>query len=606
MKITKRIVALSLALATCLSLAACGKTGSTSTSKSNPGSTSTSKSEAKKTWDLPDDLTLTIGIPGKTNVLDWENNAFTKWLEAETGYDLKFELYASTDADAKSQLVSQLTGGEKLPDILLNFNIWVEERDPYGDDGYFVDLAEYLFDEDYMEQFCEYDFWGNYTKNVTGPVRECVDATIMSYDGKLYSFPQIQSGWWDTTSGSAWINQTWLDKLGLKMPTNMDELYAVCQEFITKDPNGNGQPDEIGMLGRHAGTFHWSAPDWIINHYASAHWFYSIENATGNFVMTKTTDEYREGLKAVRKFVDAGILSPLNWTISSSELYALTSPADGVAKIGVIFGQPTNWDKEATSVFDQYTYLAPFGGYCEVRANTYRVSRNYVTTDCKYPEAAIDLLLTIASPEGIRRQRYGEEGVDWVWGKDATTGEDIIVIQNNDAYSGQTKQTWGQETVKVSWTVAEGEDWKDPAPCITGITNTPENQTHAEKRTLKQRAAAAEYIAVRNQFAEDYSDKKYTPYFMNVAPMTAEEAAASVGPETQAMSYIKNTVNAFSNGELDINDDAEWAKYQQTIKDMGCEEGNLKMNRISYERAIKNAATFVAKAEAMAGIYNKG
>ena len=45
-----------------------------------------------------------------------------------------------------------------------------------------------------------------------------------------------------------YINQKWLDNLGLDMPTTTDELRDVLQAFREKDPNGNGQTDEIPLF----------------------------------------------------------------------------------------------------------------------------------------------------------------------------------------------------------------------------------------------------------------------------------------------------------------------------------------------------------------------
>ena len=35
------------------------------------------------------------------------------------------------------------------------------------------------------------------------------------------------------------------------MPTNPDELYEVLKAFKEQDPNGNGEADEIPMIGSH-------------------------------------------------------------------------------------------------------------------------------------------------------------------------------------------------------------------------------------------------------------------------------------------------------------------------------------------------------------------
>ncbi|WP_438431498.1 stalk domain-containing protein [Gorillibacterium sp. sgz500922] len=45
------------------------------------------------------------------------------------------------------------------------------------------------------------------------------------------------------------LRADWLNKLGLKQPTTMDELYQVLHEFVYSDPDGNGKNDTVGMTG---------------------------------------------------------------------------------------------------------------------------------------------------------------------------------------------------------------------------------------------------------------------------------------------------------------------------------------------------------------------
>ncbi|UUZ94007.1 hypothetical protein LJK87_04975 [Paenibacillus sp. P25] len=46
------------------------------------------------------------------------------------------------------------------------------------------------------------------------------------------------------------IRQDWLDKLGLQMPKTQEDYVKVLEAFRDKDPNGNGQKDEIPTGGR--------------------------------------------------------------------------------------------------------------------------------------------------------------------------------------------------------------------------------------------------------------------------------------------------------------------------------------------------------------------
>ncbi|UUZ97765.1 extracellular solute-binding protein [Paenibacillus sp. P25] len=56
-------------------------------------------------------------------------------------------------------------------------------------------------------------------------------------EGKLYAIPTPTIRYAGT---SLMIRQDWLDKLGLKAPTSLDELVAVLKAFKEKDPGGNG------------------------------------------------------------------------------------------------------------------------------------------------------------------------------------------------------------------------------------------------------------------------------------------------------------------------------------------------------------------------------
>jgi ABC-type glycerol-3-phosphate transport system substrate-binding protein len=50
------------------------------------------------------------------------------------------------------------------------------------------------------------------------------------------------------------IRQDWLDNLGLKTPTNLDEVAEVARAFTFKDPDKNGKDDTIGFGGQDAWT----------------------------------------------------------------------------------------------------------------------------------------------------------------------------------------------------------------------------------------------------------------------------------------------------------------------------------------------------------------
>lgn len=61
--------------------------------------------------------------------------------------------------------------------------------------------------------------------------------------GKYYAINRARS-----LVGDGMIYRTdWLNKVGLKPPTTLDEMYGVIKAFATKDPDGNGKNDTIGL-----------------------------------------------------------------------------------------------------------------------------------------------------------------------------------------------------------------------------------------------------------------------------------------------------------------------------------------------------------------------
>lgn len=65
-------------------------------------------------------------------------------------------------------------------------------------------------------------------------------------DGKLYSLyvgrPLARQG--------MIYRKDWADKLGLKAPANLDELYEMLKAFTEKDPDGNNKNDTFGLTDR--------------------------------------------------------------------------------------------------------------------------------------------------------------------------------------------------------------------------------------------------------------------------------------------------------------------------------------------------------------------
>lgn len=63
--------------------------------------------------------------------------------------------------------------------------------------------------------------------------------------GDIYSFPFLRGDPALLVFSGPTVRKDWLDKLGLPVPTTVDEWHDMLVAFKTKDPNGNGKADEI-------------------------------------------------------------------------------------------------------------------------------------------------------------------------------------------------------------------------------------------------------------------------------------------------------------------------------------------------------------------------
>ena len=110
------------------------------------------------------------------------------------------------------------------------------------------------------------------------------------------------------------IRKDWLDKLGLEVPTNTDELMEVMRAFTFNDPDGNGKNDTYGygafvetnaMLKGYPGSRLWP----VMGAFDVAGlWNFTSENAGLNVYRP----EFYDAMCYIRKMCEEGVIDP-NW-----------------------------------------------------------------------------------------------------------------------------------------------------------------------------------------------------------------------------------------------------------------------------------------------------
>ncbi len=115
------------------------------------------------------------------------------------------------------------------------------------------------------------------------------------------------------------IRKDWLDKLGLQMPTTIDELFTVAKAFTEKDPDGNGKNDTYGLGGFFDGS--WGAG----NRFAFFFGAFGVPdlwdwaNLNTNFQLAVRNPNFYKAVAEFRKWNEAKVIDPDWATINRDE-----------------------------------------------------------------------------------------------------------------------------------------------------------------------------------------------------------------------------------------------------------------------------------------------
>lgn len=544
----KKWIALLLCLATLVTLlAGCGKKEETVSDQ--PGASAADAAA--------DGVTITIGLPRSALVTDYDNNAFTNWLEEQTGCNIQFQYFQASTSDAKTQLSTMMVSGEKLPDILYNFQLSDDLIKEYGDDGYFLDLHDYYADREGASKV----FWERLQEipeeeQVTN-VRRMTDVE----NGAMYSLPCIQTSDIDTMDYQMWINQTWLDELNLQAPTDPDELYEVLKAFKQRDP------DCVPLAGIE-NSMGGDVINWIVNMFTycddTRRW--NVDE-TGKLYMPYTTDDYRQALIYMHKLVQEGLMTPLCWTIKIQEMQALTSPADNDPMVGIFAGHLTLHVTPGSEVLYNYKPLDLFGN-AVINENINRRS-TFITTDCENPDAAFALAMALYSKEAGWRLRYGEQGVNWDYADEGTEsylGKPAEIKILDDPFAKLNSCLWGDMAASLL-TDAEGE--------------SAEKVESADAWADYKNTIVAEQVANYHAAAEANNPKTLCPPLIQ----TTQEKDEILQIKSDVLTIINKCRAQFANGELDPNDDAAWNDYLAQLDTLGLAQYQAQSQAI-YDRQL--------------------
>lgn len=359
-------------------LAGCSGNNDNGGSASNNGNGASATAPAGKESNFNAEGLPIVKEPVTLNVLTvrWGNmgDSFTKnaWLqnlEKSTNVKINWEVKSSNDwGDQKAILMAS---GE-LPDIIFG-DMAFTSSDIVNNLGLFRPLDD-LIDK--------------YMPNLQAAMAESPNMRKISTfpDGQLYSLPARLPAR-PASAMQPVINKTWLDNLGLSVPSTIDELYATLKAFKEKDPNKNGKQDEIPYSDSADIDMSMFMPFGIADLIGLG-----MIIQDGKPVYYPTSPQYKEAIKWANKLYSEGLIDKETFTQDGTMLTAKRQNPDA-ALIGFTY----QWTPDA--VFgkwkDQYVTIPPIVGpdgnrYQQGDPNGLSFRRNelLISATSKYPEIA--------------------------------------------------------------------------------------------------------------------------------------------------------------------------------------------------------------------------
>ena len=400
--------------------------------------------------------------------------------------------------------------------------------------------------------------------NVKQFFKEKPDAQKLTTDpeGHMYALPSSRGKSYSGTGQHMFINKTWLDKLGLQVPTTWDELENVLKAFKTQDPNGNGQADEIPMNIRKLDSyFTYYSPMLLLNSTgivtgfnkgASPTGFYAKNGVVKSFL---TSDEYKEVVKYYHKLISEGLI-PADWATKTFDACDTDQLSDGkTAKTGVSFG----WSQDASfgTLKDQYIPIpvpsapgvSPDKTVWDGSSSEFDAAGPAVSARAANKDATLKLLNLMYSEKYSVQQFYGS------FGKTVTkTGEHEYTVDNDKLIEMRKKNTSPSLSYPAGW-----------------IPDEVTIKGDAGSDALYQ--ASKVYEKQRSNFDPV---KDYIPDYVN--PDADDNTTLASNYNQISNVAMQNTATWMSKGGID----EEWDAYCKQLDSLGLQE-NVKIWQKWYD-----------------------
>ncbi|PAV30969.1 ABC transporter substrate-binding protein [Virgibacillus profundi] len=469
---------------------------------------------------------------------DW--NDFYIWNEYEemTNINVEWEQAPGEAVEEKRNLA--LASGD-LPDAFYISSIPTVDIFKYGKQGTFIKL------NDLIEE---------HAPNLTKLMEENPEIRKgMTFPGgNIYSLPSIVSPEYLSfrVSSRPYVNQEWLDTLGMEMPETTEEFYQYLKAVKEKDPNGNGKADEIPYGGTGMGDLiGWLKGSFGIGNKGVRNANIDLNTEEDNVRFFPITDGYKEMLEYVNKLYSEKLIEQNIFTIEWNQY--LANASEGVYGSTVFYDPVELFGEEAGKEFNSgHALEGPNGdkAFIKVAPTVASISNFAITNENENPAATVRWLDYFYSEEGTRFFYMGVEGETY---EKTSDGKFEYVDKIKNSPDGLTME---QEAAKYfAW--------------IGGFVGIVDAKYYKGSESTPSSIEAAEKL-------EPYIPEELWAGFT----YTEEENKTLSALGSDIDKYVQEMQDKFITGEVAFS---EWDNYVETIKDMGLDE-YMEIQQAAYVR----------------------
>ena len=390
---------------------------------------------------------------------------------------------------------------------------------------------------------------------------------MFNYDGGLYTIPVCFNDRSYNYYDGYFIRKDWLDKLGLQVPNNIKEWEEVLTAFVEKDPNGNGQKDEVGFS-----SFAYMTKFVFMPAFDVFNWNYYLNPDTNKITHGVVEPGMKDFIEMITRWRDKGLVNPdyastdqktLDYLVLNNKLGAFYSDFNNTAIKYVV----ANPDMELIPV----PMIANAKGERRTGKIGKGVASGYgalISASSPYAIEIVRLFDYLYSEEGNALGNWGIEGESYTVDENGNKKFTELITNNPDGKS-----------------VIEAYNWYTATGVNGGLVSLYDN---AVNKALNA-SVTPEQKALQDK-AIEYCEEVDKCANLPSSPTTLEqdEEIASISGDLDT--FISENWAKFITGEKKID---EFDAFVKEVKEMGMDR-ILEIKQEAYELGLKNTEHIAA------------